>query len=309
MDPQRPTSGATALPEKKPFTADTLKYGLGRFVLYAVLFAGSLVMIFPVFWMYLNSVKRQEYSGGANMVWFPPPWQQKYFTKDHYMELISRASAKSSGGADNFIECSVNTVIYSTLGTGLSLLICAMAGYALAKKKFRGANVILMSILATMMIPGIMVLLPDFVITNFVLHAYDTFAGLILPTLANSFGVFLMRQYMLSIPDELIEAAKVDGAGETRTFFTIALPLATPMLVAFGILLVLGYWNDILWPMVITKDLKVLQVALLNLTEIGSQRMGPVMAGAAISSTPIIILFLLVRKQFVQAMTSGALKG
>jgi len=184
-----------------------------------------------------------------------------------------------------------------------------MAGYALAKKKFRGANVILMSILATMMIPGIMVLLPDFVITNFVLHAYDTFAGLILPTLANSFGVFLMRQYMLSIPDELIEAAKVDGAGETRTFFTIALPLATPMLVAFGILLVLGYWNDILWPMVITKDLKVLQVALLNLTEIGSQRMGPVMAGAAISSTPIIILFLLVRKQFVQAMTSGALKG
>jgi ABC-type glycerol-3-phosphate transport system permease component len=154
-----------------------------------------------------------------------------------------------------------------------------------------------------------MVLLPDFITVNFVFRAYDTFAGLIIPTLASSFGVFLMRQYMLSVPDELIEAAKVDGAGEARTFFTIVLPLVTPILVAYGILLVLGYWNDLLWPMVVTKDLKVLQVALLNLTEIGSQRMGPVMAGAAISSTPVLILFMLVRKQFVQAMTSGALKG
>ncbi len=309
MNQQRVTGTSAVTIEKKPFTADTVKYWMGNAVMYAVLIAGAVAMIFPVFWMYLNSLKRQEYAGGANMVWFPPPWEAKYFTTDHYMELISRASAKSSGGADNFIECSVNTVIYSTVGTALSLLICAMAGYALAKKKFRGSNVILMSILATMMIPGIMVLLPDFVITNFVMRAYDTFAGLILPTLANSFGVFLMRQYMLSVPDELIEAAKVDGAGEARTFFTIALPLATPMLVAFGILLVLGYWNDILWPMVMTKDLKVLQVALLNLTEIGSQRMGPVMAGAAISATPVIVLFMLVRKQFVQAMTSGALKG
>jgi len=167
----------------------------------------------------------------------------------------------------------------------------------------------LMAILATMMIPGIMVLLPDFVITTFFLYGYNNFAGLILPGLASSFGVFLLRQYMLSIPDELIDAARVDGAGEVRTFVQIVLPLATPILVAYGILLVLGYWNDLLWPMVITKDLTVLQVALLNLVEIGSQRMGPTMAGAAISSTPIIILFLLVRKQFVQAMTSGALKG
>jgi multiple sugar transport system permease protein len=304
----RANTVTTALP-RKPFTIDTVKMLLSKGVLYGTLIAASIVMIFPVFWMFLSSVRKQEYSGGANMKWFPPPWETKYFTTDHYRELISRTGAKSSGGADNFIECSANTFIYTTIGTFLSLLICSMAGYALAKKKIPGSNIILMSILATMMIPGIMVLLPDFCIVNFGLRAYDTFAGLLAPTLASSFGVFLMRQFMLSIPDELIEAAKVDGAGEARTFFTIVLPLATPMLVAYGILLVLGYWNDLLWPLVVTKDLKVLQLALLNLTEIGSQRMGPVMAGAVISSTPIIILFLLVRKQFVQAMTSGALKG
>ena len=288
---------------------DIRRKWINRGAMYAVLTIGALGMMFPVFWMFLNSVKKTDYSAGKNMVWFPAPWERKYFTTDHYNELMSRTGAKSSGGADNFIECSMNTFIYTALGTFSVLLICSMAGYALAKRKFRGAKVILFSILATMMIPGIMVLLPDFVTTNFVLHAYDTFAGLVIPTLASSFGVFLMRQYMLSVPDELIEAARVDGAGEARTFFTIVMPLVTPILVAYGILCVLGYWNDLLWPMVITKDLKVLQVALLNLTEIGSQRMGPVMAGAAISSTPVIILFMLVRKQFVQAMTSGALKG
>jgi len=101
----------------------------------------------------------------------------------------------------------------------------------------------------------------------------------------------------------------VDGAGEFRIFFTIVVPLATPILVAFGLLQVLANWNSLLWPLVITKDLTVLQVVLLNLQEIGSQRMGPVMAGATIASGPIIILFLAVRKHFVRAMTSGALKG
>jgi len=294
---------------RRPLTADTVKRWATRGLIYLVLLAGALVMVFPVYWMYSTSFKKEIYVTGKQMKWFTPLWNSKYYTTDHYMELLSRTSAKSSGGADDFIKCTVNTFVYTTVGTFLNLLICAMAGYALAKRKFRGQNFLLMAILATMMIPGIMVLLPDFVITTFFLYGYNNFAGLILPGLASSFGVFLLRQYMLSIPDELIDAARVDGAGEVRTFVQIVLPLATPILVAYGILLVLGYWNDLLWPMVITKDLTVLQVALLNLVEIGSQRMGPTMAGAAISSTPIIILFLLVRKQFVQAMTSGALKG
>jgi ABC-type glycerol-3-phosphate transport system permease component len=240
---------------------------------------------------------------------FPAPWQTKYFTSDNYSELLWRAAATTSGAADSFLSASINSFIYSSVATFGNLLICSMAGYALAKKKFRGANVLLIALLATMMIPPVMVLIPNFIITLFGLHGYNSFVGLIVPGLASSFGVFLMRQYMLSIPNGLIDAAKVDGAGEFRTFFTIVLPLATPILAAYGVLQVLAYWNNLVWPLLITKDLTVLQVALLNLREIGSQRLGPVMAGAVISSAPVVVLFLLLRKQFVNAMTSGALKG
>lgn len=301
---------ATApLPRRSRFDRDKLRRMAKRAVIYGVLLAGALVMILPVYWMYNVSFKKEFYSTGENLVWFPPPWQGKYFTLDNYTELLSRTGSKTSGGADNFYTATVNTFLYALIGTAGNLLFASMAGYALAKKRFRGRRTILMAVLATMMIPGIMLLLPQFAITTFVVHGYNNLAGLVLPGLASAFGIFLMRQYMLSIPDELLDAAKVDGAGEFRTFFSIVLPLSTPILVAYGILLVLGYWNDLVWPLVITKDLTVLQVALLNLTEISSQRMGPAMAGAAISSTPVVILFLLVRKQFVQAMTSGALKG
>ncbi len=320
---------------RAPFSGATAKRWFFRSIIYIVLLVGALGMVFPVFWMYMTSFKKEFYSSGAHMIWFPHPWAQvekevpdneggmktvvvtefgwnhltKVFTTDNYAELLSRAGAKSSGAADDFMVATLNTFIYTAVATVGNLLLCAMAGYALAKKKFKGRNFVLMSILATMMIPGIMVLLPNFVITMKYFHGYNNFAGLIIPGLASSFGVFLMRQYMLSVPDDLLDAARVDGAGEIRTFFTIVLPLTTPILVAYGILQVLGFWNNLIWPLVITKDLTVLQVALLNLVEIGSQRMGPAMAGAAISSTPIILLFLAVRKQFVQAMTAGALKG
>ncbi len=291
------------------FNRDRGKHLMRSAIIYLVLAAGALAMLFPVYWMYMASFKDEFYSTGEHMVWFPPPWEAKYFTLDHYRELLSRTGSKTSGGTDNFIDATVNTAIMTGVGTLGNILFCAMAGFALAKLKFRGRNFILMAVVSTMMIPGIMLLLPNFAITTFVLHGYNNFAGLIIPGLAGPFGIFLMRQYMLSIPDELLDAAKVDGAGIVRIFFSIVLPLSTPIIVAYGILLVLGFWNELIWPMVITKDLVVLQMALQNLVEIGSQRMGPAMAGAAISSTPVIILFLIVRKQFVRAMTSGALKG
>lgn len=295
---------------KRPaITADKVRRWLRRSPIYIVLTVGALVMLFPIFWMLLVALKKQFYMEGEHMVWFPPPWQLKYFTLDHFRELLQRAGAKSSGGADNFLVCTLNSFIFTSVGTFGNLIFVSMAGYAFAKKKFKYRNFLFMAVIATLMIPGIMVLLPRFVIVTFGIRGYNNFAGLIIPVLANSFGIFLMRQYMLSIPNELMDAAKVDGAGEIRIYLTIILPLAIPIIVAYGILQVLANWNNLLWPLVITKDLTVLQVALLNLQEIGSQRLGPVMAGAAISSTPIIVLFLLVRKQFVRAMTSGALKG
>lgn len=286
--------------------ADAFRHRVGRVAIYLTLSSGAFLMLFPLFWMVRTSIMKDFY---METVSFPAPWQIGYFTMDNYAEILWRAAAKTSGASDSFMSATMNSFIYSSVTTLGNLLFCAMAGYALAKKKFKGANVLLMALLATMMIPAIMVLLPNFIITLFGLRGYNSFVGLIVPGLAGSFGVFLMRQYMLSIPNDLLDAAKVDGAGEFRTFFTIALPLATPILAAYGVLQVLAYWNNLVWPLVITKDLTVLQVALLNLREIGSQRLGPVMAGAMISSLPVIVLFLALRKQFVQAMTSGALKG
>lgn len=309
MSESRAKDSESVVTHRKRLTREVVRRWCGRGTIHTVLLIGALIMLFPLVWMFLTSVKKQFYMEGENMIWFPAPWQFKYFTTGHYAELLVRAAAKSSGASDNFLTASVNSFIYASITTFGNVLFCAMAGYAFAKKRFRGSHFLLMAMLATMMIPGIMVLLPNFVITVFGLHGYNNFVGLIVPGLASSFGVFLMRQYMLSIPDDLINAAKVDGAGEFRTFFTIVLPLATPIIAAYGILQILGCWNSLLWPLVITKDLTVLQVALLNLREIGSQRLGPVMAGAMISSLPVIVLFLALRKQFVQAMTSGALKG
>ncbi len=309
MSQQQLRDTHTRIVQRAPITGDTIKRWSGQSLIHIVLLVGAFVMLFPLFWMLLTSFKEQFYMEAANLVWFPPPWEARYWTTSHYAELLMRAAVVTSGGTDNFLTASINSFIYSGVTTFGNVLFCAMAGYAFAKRRFRGSHVILLALLATMMIPGIMVLLPNFVITVFGLRGYNNFVGLIVPGLASSFGVFLMRQYMLSIPDELLDAARVDGAGELRTFFTIVLPLATPIIAAYGVLQALAYWNNLLWPLVITKDLTVLQVALLNLREIGAQRLGPVMAGAMISSAPVILLFLALRKQFVQAMTSGALKG
>ena len=190
-------------------TAEKYYRALKRAPIYIILTTGAILMLFPIFWMLTTSVKKDFYSTGENMIWFPPPWEAKYFTLDHYGDIFSKSSESSTGESSNFAVSTINTFVYTSVATFLNILFCSMAGYAFAKKRFRGKDLIFMALLATMMIPGIMVLLPNFIITARFLGAYDSFAGLILPGMASSFGVFLMRQYMTSIPDPLIDAASL----------------------------------------------------------------------------------------------------
>jgi multiple sugar transport system permease protein len=185
-----------------------------------------------------------------------------------------------------------------------------MLGYALAKLEFPGKRVLFAVVLATLMVPGVVTLVPLFVlVSNF--NLTNTYAGLILPAVAGAFGVFLMRQFMLGIPDDLLDAARVDGAGEYRIFFRVVLPLCGPALATLGVLTFLTSWNNFLWPLVVasSEDMYTLPVALA-LFSIGQQESNVAlqMAGATVVVLPVVILFFATQRYVIQGIATTGLK-
>jgi multiple sugar transport system permease protein len=186
-----------------------------------------------------------------------------------------------------------------------------MLGYALAKLEFWGKNKLLLLVLATVMVPGSVLLVPQFVLIA-KLDLVNTFAALILPTAVGAFGVFLMRQAMQSIPDELLEAGRIDGAGEFFLFFRVVLPLVVPTLATLGILTFLGSWNNFLWPLVVSTDEEkyTLPVALAIFTRGEYQAdYGLLMAGSVVLVLPVLVLFILLQRYFRQGIATTGLKG
>jgi len=202
-----------------------------------------------------------------------------------------------------------NSLYISVLVTFGILLIDSMAGYVLAKKKFPGRNLIFWIIISTMMIPGQVTLVPLFIMVGN-LGLMDTHWALILPDLSMVFGVFLMRQFMYSIPDELLEAAKMDGASEWRTFWTVVLPLAKPGLAALGIFTFMNVWNSFLWPIIVlnSAELYTLPVGLKTLQDANLASFKLLMSGAAVAAIPMIIVFILFQRYFVKGLTLGGVK-
>ncbi|WP_306210079.1 carbohydrate ABC transporter permease [Actinoplanes sp. RD1] len=202
-----------------------------------------------------------------------------------------------------------NSVVVSTTSTVLGVLICSMAGYAFAKFSFRGRTVIFGAILASMTLPSQVTLVPLFQ-TMVTLGWLNTYPALILPNLAVPFGIFLMRQSMLSVPDELIQAARIDGAGELRVFFRIVLPVMKPALSALAIFLFLGQWNDFVYPLTVlrTKDAYTIPVALASLQGISSTDYGQLLTGTFLSVVPVLALFLFLQRQFVAGLLAGSVK-
>ncbi|MHA7247117.1 carbohydrate ABC transporter permease [Arthrobacter tecti] len=203
----------------------------------------------------------------------------------------------------------LNSVLYSVISVVVVLLTASMAAYALARKRFPGRNILLWSIIATLMVPVQATLIPTFIlIAN--LDGVNTIWGLILPTLANGQAVFLIRQFILDLPEELFDAARIDGSGEWRTFVSIVLPLIRPVLATLAIFVFLWHWNDLLWPLVVgqTDEARTLTVGLATLnTELVST--SNIMAAALISFIPCLLIFLFLQRQIVSSITSSGVKG
>jgi len=191
-----------------------------------------------------------------------------------------------------------------------NLIFCSMLGYALAKLRFPGKRMIFLLVMGTLMVPGVVTFVPLFVLVSN-LGMTNSFAGLIFPFLAGPFGVFLMRQFILGLPDELIHAARVDGAGEFRIFWSIIMPLCKPVLATLGILTFLASWNNFLWPLVVaqSEDKYTLPVALA-IYSIGEKKAdyGLLMAGSVVVVIPVLLVFLALQKHFVRGIAMTGIK-
>jgi ABC-type glycerol-3-phosphate transport system permease component len=205
----------------------------------------------------------------------------------------------------------LNSFFFASVTSALGTLACAMAGYGLAKFSFRGRAALTWLVVSAMIIPSSLLIAPSYQLL-WQLGLLNSYAGLILPAIAPAFGVFLFRQAMLnSVPAELLESARIDGAGELRIFFTIVIPLVRPMLGAFSMIAFLGAWNNFIGPQIVLQDPEVfpLSVTINNLRGIYATDYGLIMSGTLVSIAPVMCLFLLLQKEFVAGLTSGAVKG
>ena len=264
--------------------------------LYAVLTVGLVAMVAPFVWMVLSSVKPE-----AEIRQVPPSWLPEDFTLENYQRLFTQL---------DFPTYFFNSVVVAVAVTLGNLAFCSMLGYALAKLEFPGKRLLFLVVMGTLMVPGVALFVPLFVLVNN-LGMVNTFPGLILPFLVAPFGVFLMRQFILGLPDELIAAARVDGAGELRIFFSVIMPLCGPALATLAILTFLGSWNNFLWPLVVaqTEDKYTLPVALA-LYSVGqnSTQYGLLLAGAVVVVVPVLVVFLVLQRYFVQGIAMTGIK-
>ncbi|MDP3951394.1 carbohydrate ABC transporter permease [Microbacterium sp.] len=211
--------------------------------------------------------------------------------------------------AQSFLQWTANSFIYSIVSVVVILLTAAMAGYAFAKKKFPGRDFIMWSFLATLMVPVQATLIPLFVLVA-QLDGVNTYWGLIVPTLANSQAVFLMRQFIRGLPDELFDAARIDGAGEWTVFWRIVLPLTRPILATLGIFVFLWHWNDFLWPLIIAQSdtMRTLTVGLASMNA-ESVSNASLMAAAAVSVIPCLLIFAILQRYLVNSVAMSGIKG
>lgn len=263
---------------------------------YVVLSVGLVLLVVPFLWMLLGAFKTD-----VELRRVPPTWWPETVTLENFTELFERL---------DFPTYFFNSTLVAVVVTLGNLVFCSMLGYALAKMEFRGKKILFGLVLGMLMVPGMVTFVPLFVLVAN-LGMVNTYPGLILPFLAAPFGVFLMRQFMSEIPDELLDAGRIDGAGEFRIFRTIVLPLTAPALATLGILTFLGSWNNFLWPLVVaqTEDKYTLPVALA-LVSVGQNatRYGLLMAGAVVVVTPIILLFIALQRYFVQGVAVTGIK-
>ena len=267
-----------------------------RLLLYGVLTVALVAVAAPFVWMVLGSLKSE---GELRRV--PPTWWPQSASLDSYTQLFSRL---------DFGTYFMNSILVAVAVTAGNLLFCSMLGYALAMLDFAGKRAVFATVMATLMVPGVVTFVPLFVL---VANAglIDSLPGLILPFLVSPFGVFLMRQFILGLPRDLLDAGRVDGAGELKIFVRIILPLCGPALATLGILTFLGSWNSFLWPLVVaqTEQHYTLPVALaLYSTGQNSTNYGLLLAGATIVVLPVLAVFMVFQRRFIEGIATTGIK-
>ena len=272
-----------------------MKRAVQATVLYAVLGSGAALTLLPLLWMVSASFMP---TGEATAL--PPRLLPSAVTLEHYRALFTRLS---------LARYAVNSALLAVAVTLVSLLLNSMAGYALAKFRFGGRDRIFQGLLAALVIPGQVAMLPLFLMLK-EMGVINTYWGVIIPGMASVFGIFLMRQYALSIPDTLLDAARIDGAGEFRIYWFLVLPACAPILVTLAIFTFMGTWNDFLWPLIVLTDdrMYTLPVALANLAGEHVQDIELMMAGAVLTVLPVVVVFVALQRYYIAGILSGGIK-
>ncbi|MCX5067793.1 carbohydrate ABC transporter permease [Micromonospora lupini] len=279
-------------------TANGSGSGLRRVGLYAILVALTLVFLVPLVWMVITSLK--TYTAAQQI---PPTWLPNPLSGYGYEQILNNS-------ANPVLRWFLNSMVAATLHSLLVLVTASMAAYSLARLRFRGRGVTFALIVGTLFIPPTSLIIPNFLIVD-QLNWIDTLAVVVVPGAASAFGVFFLRQFFLSLPNELEEAATLDGANQWQIFYKVVLPLSKPALATLAVLSFLTNWNDFLWPIfVLFSPEKLTLPPGLGLLQGSYVTDYPViMAGAVLASLPVLILFVLAQRHIIQGVSRSGLKG
>ena len=288
-------------------------------VSYAILIVGAVVCIAPFAWMVVASLQPI-----GEMFSWPPHWIPRHATLDNYRNFLNPPSA---GNVDLVkpqpLRWFLNSAFVAVSVTALQLFFNSLAAYAFAKRRFPGRDAFFLITLGTLMIPGAINLVPQYMVLRHIPlfggndiwgnggHGWlDSYWALIVPGAVSSFGIFLLRQYMRSIPDDLLDAARIDGAGEFRIFWRIVLPLTRPALAALGIFTFSYVWDDFTWPLIVVNsaDLDTMPLGLAMFVVQNRTAWDYVFAGSVITTIPVIIMFLLFQRHFVKGIAITGMK-
>jgi len=276
--------------------SETRKTKLGAFVFLTVV---SILWIAPLLWIISTSLKPE-----SQAISWPLRWIPETLTFENYINVLS------STDESPILLWFWNSLFIATVHTALVLVVDALAAFAYARLQFRGKEVLFWALMATMMVPTVMNLVPLYSIVESI-GWVDTPWAMIVPGLGGVFGIFLLRQFFETIPKDLEEAARIDGASTFQVFTRVVLPLSKPALVTLALFTFLANWNDYLWPLIVTNDVetRTLPVGLSMLQGAYTTQYAKLMAGTVLSAVPVLIMFLFTQRFFVKGLSAGGVKG
>ncbi|WP_149203207.1 carbohydrate ABC transporter permease [Actinotalea subterranea] len=270
----------------------------GQVVRYTLLVLLGLLFLSPLVFMVVTSFKTRGDAGGIPPSWIPDPFS----TQAYESILTARGTPVLRWFANSLVAALANSAL--VVGTA------AMAAYALARMEFRGRGLVFGAIIATLFVPPVILIIPNYLVVG-ELGWLNTLAAVIVPTAASAFGVFFLRQFFLSIPAELEEAARLDGANAWQIFLRVLLPLSRPALATLALLALLTNWNDFLWPVYVlfSPEMQTLPAGLSTLQSANAVRYDLLMAGAVIASVPVLVLFAFLQRFIIEGVSRSGLKG